>query len=140
MKNGFDVVVDVESLLNVPELTNTIDGKIWRQIRPSGSKKTDLVIGYLFGDNEQIQTAIVNIRIHVPSLSIKVDGVKTEYPNQDELNRLAKLVEKLVDYKSGLTFWTDVSEPGELFTNTDGTYFSRVQVEYHSFQDSFKRI
>jgi hypothetical protein len=47
MKDCFDAVIDVRSLLNVPALTGAISGAIWPFIRPNNSNKVDVVIGVL---------------------------------------------------------------------------------------------
>lgn len=131
-KDCFDVNEDIGSLLNVPELTQTIDGKIWPVVKPSGRTQKDIVVQVLFCDNEHIQTSIVNINIHVPNIE--------NLPNQAELERLSELVTSLVHDKHKGSFWTEVTIPGELFDNPDGSYFSRVKVEYHSIQLNFKNI
>ena len=139
MKNCFDIAQDVRSLINVPEVLSDLDGgNIYPHYRPQGSSRIDVVIGVLGADNEYIQNANVNIRIHAPNLHLYLTnppGADNTQPNLVKLFRICELITPLLDEQYRDTFNTSVASSGEMFQDADGTWFCLIQVEYFSIQD-----
>lgn len=132
MKTATEVVLDVYALANVPEVTNAITGEVCQFFRPNDSVKQDIVIGILGVDNEWMQQATVNVKIHVPNLK---DG----QGDLASLDMIAGIVIPLLDSQYRDSFYTMVSETF-LRQDTDGTWFYRIVVDYYSIQENFKNI
>lgn len=136
MKDCFDAAEDVRSLINVPEVLGLLNGKIYTFKRPDGSSSSDIVIGVLSGDNFQIQTLLVNVRIYVPL--INSDGKMVA--DQSKFAVISKAVFPLLDDHYGDSFWTEAEEESGLIRQPDGTYFQLIKVTYRSIQDNYKNI
>jgi len=131
MKDVFDMVTDVRSLLNVSAITSLIDGGIYPSIRPDGSVKTDIVINGLGITNSQDQVGAGNINIYVPK--IKVGGVMVA--DQARMSALGKSVSASIDavYKPKFRLFLD--GPAEPVRDTDGSYYVNIRYKYYSLQD-----
>lgn len=143
MKTALEIVRDVRSLLMVDELQSQIDGKIYDFYRPLNSIKQDITVSILAADNEWMQQAIVNVRIHSPNPSFNIPGEQSADSTRPDLvtfDRLSKIVCALTDTQYKTTFNTIVTSPGELFKEQGGGWVCVVQLEYRSIQDNFKNI
>ncbi len=131
MKDVFDMVTDVRSLLNVPALTSLIDGGIYPSIRPDGSTKCDVVINGLGITQNQDQAGAGNINIYVP----KIKAGTLMVPDQARMSAIGKAVMPLIDgiYKS--TFRVFLDGPALPIQDTDGSYFVNIQYKYYSIQN-----
>ncbi len=98
MKTTIDLVNDVFTLLNVPVLTGAISGKVYKHRRPTNSKKEDIVVNCLPVTGDQLQTAVVNINIHVANLKLQLNGTTDlSQPDHVRLNAIAGLVTPLIE-------------------------------------------
>ena len=140
MKDCFDAVADVRSLLELPELTDHISGKIWQFQRPANSDKIDIVIGLLVLSNEQFQDGVVNIRIHAPNISVTANGQVSSMPDLSIFNKLEKIILPMVDTQYKHSFSTYVIEPGKVMQNTDGRWFMLIQINYNSYNTDYTNI
>lgn len=138
MKTGLAVISDVWSLISIPEVTQAITGEIYQFERPDNSALVDIVIGLQGVNNEQIQEATVNVRIHVPLMENFRTGQMV--PDLPTLNRLANLLMPLLDTQFRTSFHTDVDNPAMIYKDTDGSYFATIKVNYYSIQTNFKNI
>lgn len=130
MKDVFDMLTDVRSLLNVPALTSLIDGKVYSSIRPDGSTKADVVINGLGLTQTQDQIGSGNINIYVP----KITSGTTQVPDQARMSALGKIVAGLIKavYKPSFRVFLD-GQP-EPIKDTDGSYYVNVRFKYYSMQ------
>lgn len=140
MKDGFDVVNDVRSLINLPAVTGQINGKIWPDIRPNNSKKTDIVINCNSISNSVDQIGFGNVNIYVPTITETVDGVQWTKPDHYRLNSLCKLIAPYIDAQWRETFRTEVEDSGNIFQDTDGSWFVNIGFKYYSLQSNYQNI
>jgi hypothetical protein len=139
MKDSFDMVTDVRSLINVPAITSVLgEGKIYPHRRPAGrSEKMDIVVNALGVNNAQYQTGTANINIYAPSIKATQEDSSVQYlPDYVKLNGLVKMVLPLVDSQYKPTFNTEVTDPGTLLQDADGNWFMSLQLAYRSIQDN----
>lgn len=93
MKSTSEIIDYLYTHINVSDVRAAISGKVYKMRRPVNSSKADIVIGCLPTNNLQPQTAVANINIYVPNLSVKVDGVQDiSQPDQAKLRTLTTLV------------------------------------------------
>ena len=137
MKNGFDIVTDVRTLINVDIVNSLITGKIYPFVRPAGRDRLiDIVIGLLNSDNEQTQEADVNIRLHAPSIKVVINESEQYVPDYATFTSLTDILTSLLDEQYRETFFTEVDIPGDIIQDTDGTFFCLIRVTYRSIQDN----
>lgn len=141
MKDGFDLVTDLRSLVNVPEITGLIDGKIYNSFRPNNSNKTDIVVNSITISNTQDQIGYGNINIYVPALSAP-DGIggQQQVPDMAKMNSLCKSVTPLVETQFRNTFRTEVEDAGNIYQDTDGSWFVNIRIKYYSIQNNYQNI
>jgi hypothetical protein len=132
---------DVVNLLEVPELLTQITGRVYQTRRPAGRKKLDIVVGALGLDTDMFQQGTFNVKIHAPNISVTTDGVTdANTPNIPEMDRIMAIGVELLDNKWKNSFRTEVATMYEPQQDSDLTWFSRVVVDYESYNKEFKNI
>ncbi|MBB6109713.1 hypothetical protein SAMN05421821_105131 [Mucilaginibacter lappiensis] len=142
MKNGFDMINDVRSLINVPAVLSLIDGKIYPGTRPIGrTNKVDIVVNALGVNNNQLQKGTANINIYAPGIRTTQEDNSVQYlPDYAKLNAIVKVVTPLVESQFRATFNTKVTDPGTPLQDADGNWLVSMQLSYQSIQTNYKNI
>ena len=82
---------DVYTFIRDSELGQGIRGTVYRaDMRPSNADTEDLVVKFLAGLDEQIQSGVVIINIYVPDIPFGNDGRKVE--DSARINELENLI------------------------------------------------
>lgn len=137
MKDVFDMVTDVRSLVNVPSITGQINGRVFPNMRPDGrSEFADLVVNGISITNTQQQIGSGNVNGYVPA--ILVDGEKVA--DQAKLSAIGKSITGLIDGQYRDSFRVFAEDGSELMQDTDGSYFVNVPFKYYSIQENYKHI
>ena len=131
MKDLFDMITDVRSLINVPAFTSLIDGKVYPSIRPDNSTKVDSVVNGLSLTQTQQQIGSGNINIYVP----KINSGGALVVDQSRMSTLSKIVANLIKAVYMPTFRVFLDSQAEMIRDTDGSYYVTVRFKYYSFQD-----
>lgn len=135
MKDAIDVIIDIRSLINVPEVTSLINGGIFQTERPS--KRTglsDIIINCSSVTNNQDQTARVNVAVYWPNLS-------SDLADQVNLTRVGKVVASYLDSRWMEEFRTEIEKDGGVIVkDADGSNFYNIRCVYRSIQDNYKNI
>lgn len=118
-------------LLLAAGVHNSISGKIYKDKRPSGSTKEDIVINSLTMTNDFLQNGVFNVNIYVPMISVKVDGITQFQKNNARLKQLADLVYPVLD-----DAWTNeqnlfVVNHQDFEDGNDNFYNFRVSLNAH---------
>lgn len=74
-----------------------IDGKIYKDERPTDSVVEDIVINSLTMTNDFIQNGIFNVNCYVPKISIKHNGIVQTQKNAKRLKEIADTVYSVLD-------------------------------------------
>ena len=70
---------DFYEFVSKSELAKSVSGEVYRNgMRPPESEKEDIVVKFLSGLDEQIQSGIVVLNIYVPDTTIRSTGAKVE--------------------------------------------------------------
>lgn len=94
IKSEQNIERDFYSLIANSELGNSVKGGIYRDgMRPANSAAEDLVLKFLSGMDNQIQTGIVIINLYVPDITYS----EHEYPVKDN-KRIAELEDLLLSF------------------------------------------
>lgn len=102
MKTTFDITDILYRHLNDSSLKTEINGVICKK-RPVDSTAEDVVINALPINNLDLQTAIVNVNIHVPNIDVDINGRQDN--TQPDFARLKFLADMAVDILSNR--WID---------------------------------
>ena len=88
---------DFYEFVTKSELAKAVSGKVYRKgMRPPESDKEDIVVKFLSGVDEQVQSGIVVLNIYVPDISVRSRGAKVENIKRiDELEELAVSFNKI---------------------------------------------
>lgn len=132
MKHVSDMTRDVYSLINIPDVTEGITGKVWEDLMSSSSKSTvNIVVKGISLTNKAIQNGYTHVNIYAPNLTIDGDP---NFPNRPELYRVRDLVFPLLNsiYKPSFQIWVD--EADGILTDKDGNWYLGIILGYQSIQ------
>lgn len=129
MKSTFDITKALYIALNVPSITDLIDGEIFRGDIPANRQKQDIEITVLVNENKYLQTGYVNVNFYCPHIS---EGK----PNLIKMNEVNSALMAILDNKliGGIRFDVENQsgpmadkEPGR-----DGIYFSNLKIKFNT--------
>lgn len=131
MITTLDVIDTLWTRLNYSQLKAMINGGVYKHRRPAGSNKEDVVINCLPIGNIQLQACIANVNIHVPNLTIEVNGVQdSKQPNTIRLQELALVaIDMLSDVWSG-EYTYDVQQQTLLEDEEASDHYINIRVEF----------
>lgn len=115
------------------ELAKAVSGKVYRKgMRPPESDKEDIVVKFLSGIDEQIQSGIIVLNIYVPDTTIRSTGAKVE-----DIKRVEELEELALSF-------IEENDSTEYELSKDGTPKSLeaegIEQHFISVRIKFKRI
>ena len=101
---------DFYTFVKKSKLGQSIKGSVYRdEMRPSDAETEDIIVKFLSGLDDQVQTGIVILNIYVPDLPYGTNGRKVK-----DHSRIAELQDLLQE-------WIDTEEDTEYLLSTDGT-------------------
>lgn len=89
-KTGAEIESDFFGMLDDSELDKFVSGLVYKKgLRPFGSKREDIVVGFSSGLNGQRQTGAIDVHIYVPNISHgALDGRKV--PDKSRIEAVEK--------------------------------------------------
>lgn len=78
---------------------NVISGEIYKDFRPAGSVKEDIVINSITMNNTFFQTGAFNVNCYVPYLKVKINSIDQYVPNEQRLKAVKDAVKPLLENK-----------------------------------------
>ncbi|MFP3835353.1 hypothetical protein [Chryseobacterium sp. SIMBA_028] len=81
----------LELLLQSP-IKSLITGNIYKDKRPSGSTKEDIVINSISMDGSFLQDGVFNVNCYVPMQSVSMNGITQDMPNNNRMLEISKAV------------------------------------------------
>lgn len=142
-KDGFDIVTDIRSLINIPEVIALlgVGGKVDPSVKTTSSSVKGIVVNSLGITNTADQIGFGNVNCYAPSLPpLTINGKSVSLPDQQSLSTLVKAITPLIDGQYKATFRCWVVENGTIMQDTDGSYFANIRFRYQSIQDNYKNI
>lgn len=101
---------DFYTLIKASRLGKGVRGTVYRsEMRPANAKTEDVIVKFLAGLDEQIQTGVVIVNVYVPDVPYGNDGRKVE--DKGRVEELEKLILDFVENFSDADYWIE----------TDGT-------------------
>ncbi len=92
MKTVFDGKQWILEVLTQGNVKSIVNGGIYKDRRPSGSTKEDIVINDIAMDYSYLQDGVFNVNIYVPNLSIPINGQTQYQPNHTRIKTIAEAV------------------------------------------------
>lgn len=109
IKTEIEVEHDFYSFIKNGSLGNTIKGSVYRpDMRPANAKTEDLIVKFLAGLDEQIQTGVVILNIYVPDAK-NTDG------------RMVRDAARIGVLQAAIRDFVDKNDETEYWMETDGT-------------------
>lgn len=84
-------------LLNQGNIKSTINGLLYKDKRPAGSTKEDIVINSVSMENSFLQDGVFNVNCYVPMISIKENGITQNVPNAPREEAITQAVYPLLE-------------------------------------------
>lgn len=84
-------------LLKNGGIKNVISGDIYKDRRPVGSTKEDVVINSVSMNEEFLQDGVFNINIYIPYLRVKINGIDQDMPNEVRQKIIMNFVKPLLE-------------------------------------------
>lgn len=132
MKTEIEIERDFYTLVKRSKLGSAIRGSLYRsEMRPANANSEDLIVKFLAGTDEQIQSGTVILNLYVPDIDFQ-DGRKVA--DKERIGILQRLiVDFIAEYDSG-----------EYLIQSDGTPYSTLNpdIEQHLIVSriKFKRL
>ncbi len=109
IKTEIEVERDFYSFIKNGSLGNTIKGSVYRpDMRPANAKTEDLIVKFLAGLDEQIQTGVVILNIYVPDAK-NTDG------------RMVRDAARIGVLQAAIRDFVDKNDETEYWMESDGT-------------------
>lgn len=122
IKTEEDIERDFYSFVKNSDLGKTIKGTVYRdEMRPDNANTEDLIIKFLAGLDEQVQSGVVIFNLYVPDIISRSDGRKVI-----DHSRIAVLQRAILDFienSEDTEYW--------LQTDTTPTTMANKEIEQH---------
>lgn len=136
MITSLDAIDIIWQTLHGSSLASAVSGGIYKLSRPVNSIKEDVVINSITLNSDQLQEGVLNVNIHVPNLSLSIDGVvDNSQPNFSRLKTLTSIaVGILTDvWAVDGNYNFNVQEPGNPIEEPDiNQHYSNIRIEFIS--------
>ena len=121
---------DFYSFIKGSNLGSAIKGNIYRsEMRPNDAKTEDLVVKYLAGIDEQIQSGVVILNIYVPDIAYQ-DGRKVI--DHKRIGELQELVNEFVNSNENTEYWMQTDTTPTTMKNEDiEQHFIYVRIKFN---------
>lgn len=121
IKTEIQVERDFYSFVKSSKLGKAIKGSVYRSdMRPANVKTEDLIVKFLAGLDEQVQSGVVIFNLYVPD--IPHDGGR-KVPNKNRIGELEELILAFVETAGGTEYWLE--------TDTTPTTMRNEEIEQH---------
>jgi hypothetical protein len=117
-----DIIEILFARANAGPLKDAITGTVCKRKRDGNSSTEDVVINCLPVNAEQLQNGIANVNIHVPDVTVNINGIDQKQPNSVRLQQLAGIA---------VPHFTDVWASGYNYTVQQQTVFEDQEAGDH---------
>ena len=121
IKTEMQIERDFYSFVKNSDLGKAIKGKVYRpEMRPANATTEDLIVKFLAGLDEQVQTGVVIFNLYVPDIP-HADGRMV--PDKNRIGKLEELLLAFVETAGGTEYWLE--------TDTTPTTMRNEVIEQH---------
>lgn len=131
--SGIDLVIDFYRLLNVPSITDLLDGgRVWRYNRPLNSDFTDVVISMPEYIGGSFNTANIEINIHTPNIK-NFEPLGFEDVTHPNVLKLQEVTDAVLDVLGDVY---NLKTSGKVVRDKDGHWYSNIIVEVKDINEA----
>lgn len=121
IKTEMQIERDFYSFVKNSDLGKAIKGKVYRpEMRPANATTEDLIVKFLAGLDEQVQTGVAIFNLYVPDIP-HADGRMV--PDKNRIGKLEELLLAFVETAGGTEYWLE--------TDTTPTTMRNEEIEQH---------
>ena len=121
IKTETQIERDFYSFVKNSDLGKAIRGKVYRsEMRPTNATTEDLIVKFLAGLDELVQTGVVIFNLYVPDIP-HADGRMV--PDKNRIGKLEELILAFVETAGGTEYWLE--------TDTTPTTMRNEEIEQH---------
>ena len=121
IKTETQIERDFYSFVKNSDLGKAIRGTVYRsEMRPTDAATEDLIVKFLAGLDEQVQTGVVIFNLYVPDIPY-TDGRMV--PDKNRIGELQELIRTFVETAGGTEYWLE--------TDTTPTTMRNEEIEQH---------
>ena len=121
IKTEMQIERDFYSFVKNSDLGKAIKGKVYRpEMRPANATTEDLIVKFLAGLDEQVQTGVVIFNLYVHDIP-HADGRMV--PDKNRIGKLEELLLAFVETAGGTEYWLE--------TDTTPTTMRNEEIEQH---------
>ena len=121
IKTEMQIERDFYSFVKNSDLGKAIKGKVYRpEMRPANATTEDLIVKFLAGLDEQVQTGVVIFNLYVRDIP-HADGRMV--PDKNRIGKLEELLLAFVETAGGTEYWLE--------TDTTPTTMRNEEIEQH---------
>lgn len=137
MRTTFELVnIIYQKLVAYAPLTAAnLTGEIRKQGRALNSVLEDIIINALPIDNAQLQSAVININVHVPNILVGTGEVQDEsQPNLKRIKELTDLCIAAVDNSYGSFYNCSVQQ--QVLIQDKSEFYNNIRLKIYSINNS----
>lgn len=130
-KTAEEVERDFYSFVKNGDLGAAIKGTVYRdEMRPANAETEDLVIKFLTGLDEQVQSGVVIFNLYVPDKLNSKDGRKVI--DHSRVNELEKAIRDFVEKNENTEYWLQTDTTPTTMTNEDiGQHLIYARIKFY---------
>ncbi len=130
MKTTLDLIDVVYNELKAGATKTAINGVVKKNSRPVNSIKEDVIINSLPVTADQLQTAIVNVNVFVPDLTVLIDGEENKIADHVRLKTLAGIATtELEDGINGDYTW-DIQQQTVIQDDESASHYINIRLKF----------
>lgn len=114
----------------------SISGGIFRDRRPSGSVKEDIVVNALPMTADFHQRGVFNVNVYVPFISVTISGIQQDQPNNSRLKALATIVQDSLHEYYGADYNFYVENVSDFEEQAEKANFINFRVRMNLFNNN----
>lgn len=125
MRTSLEVENILYQILNVPELTEQLGGKIFKGFRPPQRQIEDIVVGCLTVPNKTVQNGYANVNLYCPSLGIGL-------PNHKRFDEVLGLVKGLLEQGEKEQLYYKIDNISSILEDPDNKemHYINIRINY----------
>ena len=121
IKTEMQIERDFYSFVKNSDLGKAIRGKVYRpEMRPTNATTEDLIVKFLAGLDEQVQTGVVIFNLYVPDIP---HANRRMVPDKNRIGEWEEMLLTFVETAGGTEYWLE--------TDTTPTTMRNEEIEQH---------
>ena len=117
IKTETQIERDFYSFVKNSDLGKAIRGKVYRpEMRPTDATTEDLIVKFLAGLDEQVQTGVVIFNLYVPDIPYTAGRM---VPDRKRIGELQELILSFVETAGGTEYWLSTDATPTTMRNED---------------------